>query len=91
MLNLTIVRCKKGIRFSKIHNSIKAVFILIGTADERLFHLWILVAIAQLINEKGFETKWVNAEDIHYLRDLILLSNSQRLLNGTEARGDLEI
>ncbi len=91
MLNLTIVRCKKGIRFSKIHNSIKAVFILIGTADERLFHLWILVAIAQLINEKGFETKWVNAEDIHYLRDLILLSNRQRLLNGTEARGDLEI
>lgn len=77
---LTLVRCKQGIRFTAREDAVKAVFVFIGTKEDRAFHLKTLAAIATLVQQKDFEEKWLNAEDIHYLRDMLLLSKRMRFL-----------
>ncbi len=76
---LFIVRCREGVRFTDEKHSIKAVFILIGTLDERPFHLQALSAIAQITHNKHFEEDWLQAKNTDELRDLILLGERRRL------------
>jgi basic amino acid/polyamine antiporter, APA family len=78
--NIIIVRCKKGIAFSKEYKSIKAVFFLIGTKDEKTIQLQSLTAIAQIIHDKKFQERWLQAKEIHNLKDMLLLSKRRRLL-----------
>ena len=78
ILHMMIVRCSEGITFSEEKKSIKSVFIIIGNEGERVLHLRLLASIATLVQEKGFENKWLEAKDINYLRDMILLSNRKR-------------
>jgi mannitol/fructose-specific phosphotransferase system IIA component (Ntr-type) len=78
-VELFIVRCRKGVTFSPQKPDIKAVFILIGTLDERLFHLQALSAIAQITHNKNFEREWLQAKNTDELRDLILLGERRRL------------
>ena len=75
---LMLTRCKEGIKFSDNHDSVKAVFTFVGTKENRAFHLKTLAAIATLIQQNNFEEKWMNANDIHYIRDMILLSKRTR-------------
>ena len=75
---LMLVRCKEGIKFTSKENSVKAVFAFIGTKEDRAFHLKTLAAIATLVQQDYFEEKWLNAENIHYLRDMVLLSKRMR-------------
>ncbi len=75
---LMLIRCKEGIKFTSKENSVKAVFAFIGTKEDRAFHLKTLAAIATLVQQDDFEEKWLNAEDIHYLRDMVLLSKRMR-------------
>ena len=67
-----------GIVFPGIDEPVKTMFILIGSRDERNYHLRALMAIAQIAQEKDFENKWLNARDIETLRNLILLSKRKR-------------
>ncbi|MBC8526094.1 MAG: hypothetical protein H8D22_04360, partial [Candidatus Cloacimonetes bacterium] len=46
--------------------------------EDRAFHLKTLAAIATLVQQDYFEEKWLNAENIHYLRDMVLLSKRMR-------------
>ena len=78
-LELFIVRCREGVTFSPEKPKIKAVFILIGTLDERLLHLQVLSAIAQITHNKNFEHDWLQAKNTDELRDLILLGERIRL------------
>ena len=57
------MRCREGVIFSPEKQNIKAVFILIGTLDERLFHLQALSAIAQITHNKNFEYNWLQAKN----------------------------
>ena len=79
---LMLVRCKEGIKFTSKENSVKAVFVFVGTKEDRAFHLKTLASIATLGHQKDFEKKWLNAENIHYLRDMVLLSRRMRFLRG---------
>ncbi len=75
--DIVLVRGKKGIIFPG-NKKVSVVFILIGTLDERNFHLKSLAAIAQIINDKNFLKRWKQAKDKKILRDIVILSKRQR-------------
>lgn len=75
---IVLVRCKKGIHFSEQAPSVKTVFILLGTIDERNFHLRALSAIAQVVQSPDFEKLWNTSKGIEDLKDSVLLSNRKR-------------
>ncbi|MCK5548522.1 MAG: amino acid permease, partial [Thermoplasmata archaeon] len=72
------IRCKEGVTFPGHDEPVRVAFILVGSRDERNYHLRALMAIAQIAQEKDFENKWLNARDIEALRNLILLSKRKR-------------
>ncbi|MEA1973691.1 MAG: amino acid permease, partial [Candidatus Cloacimonadota bacterium] len=75
---LMLVRCKNGIKFTDEEDAVKAVFIFVGTKEDRDFHLKTLSSIATLVQQSDFEQKWINAENTHYLKDMLLLSKRLR-------------
>jgi APA family basic amino acid/polyamine antiporter len=79
LFHLVLVRCKLGVRFSGSRQSVKAVFILIGTKNERLFHLQALAAVAQILQDTSFEKRWMDAKGAGGLRDVLLLSSRKRI------------
>ncbi|MCD6336824.1 MAG: PTS sugar transporter subunit IIA, partial [Candidatus Marinimicrobia bacterium] len=72
------VRCKKGIRFTDSKELVHTMFVLIGTLDERSYHIRALMAIANLVQESEFDKLWMSARNTDELRDVILLSNRKR-------------
>jgi amino acid transporter/mannitol/fructose-specific phosphotransferase system IIA component (Ntr-type) len=79
IFHLAIIRCREGVRFSDDRDGVKAVFILFGTRDERLFHLQALAAVAQILQDPTFEKLWMSARGPAGLRDLLHLSNRRRV------------
>ena len=75
---IILARCINGVEFSEDAKGIKTIFALIGTKDERNFHLRALSAIAQIVQDKSFEEKWLKANNIEELKDAVLLVNRQR-------------
>ena len=75
---ILIARCKAGIKFSDDAPSIKTVFVLMGTKDERNFHLRSLSAVAQVVQDKSFEKKWMAARNAEELKDAVLLGERKR-------------
>ena len=73
-----LARCKEGINFSEDAPDIKTVFVLMGTKDERNFHLRSLSAIAQVVQDKCFEKKWMSAKSADDLKDAVLLGERKR-------------
>ena len=80
--DILLARCREGIRFSEKEAAIKAVFVIMGTKDERNFHLHSLAAVAQIVHDPHFETKWADAKTKEGLRDIILLGERRRLPAG---------
>jgi mannitol/fructose-specific phosphotransferase system IIA component (Ntr-type) len=78
VFEILVARCKEGILFSDAEKYVKAVFILIGTSDERNFHLKALSAIAQIVQNPKFEKMWMDAKGPDNLRDIILLGERMR-------------
>ncbi|MBN1293878.1 MAG: amino acid permease [Candidatus Latescibacteria bacterium] len=76
--DIMLVRCKPGITFTGIDQKVDTVFILAGTKDERNFHLRALSAIAQIIHDSHFRSRWLKAQSIEALRDVILLGKRKR-------------
>ena len=76
---LLLARCKKGIRFSSEHPDVKAVVALIGSKNKRNMHLRTLAAIAQIIQDKNFDTHWKKAGSLHNLKDIFLLAERRRI------------
>lgn len=72
------VRCKKGIIFSPEKAPVDTAFILVGSPDERNYHLRVLMAIAQIVQEPDFHQKWMAAPEAEHLRDIVLLSGRKR-------------
>lgn len=75
---LVLVRHKSGVAFADESPNIKAVFVLMGTVDERNFHLRALAGIAQIAQGADFIDRWLAAKNETALRDLLLLSRRQR-------------
>lgn len=76
---MLIIRSKKGIELSEDYKDIKAIFVLLGTKDERNFHLRVISAIAQIVRDPDFEKKWIAAKNPENLRDVILLGKRVRM------------
>ena len=72
------VRAASGIDFPHAQEPVKTVFFLAGTKDKRNYHLRALMAIAQIVQEKDFYTRWFAARDTDALRNLLLLSKRNR-------------
>lgn len=76
--DILLARCKEGIVFSSESAAVHAVFVLIGTRDERHFHLQALSAVAQIVQDPDFEQRWMAAKGKEALRDIVLLSKRMR-------------
>ncbi len=68
---LLIVRSKKGIIFTDKKTDIHAMFFLIGSIDQRHFHLVVLSALAQIVQAPSFEREWQAAKNANEIRQLI--------------------
>ncbi|MFW5689385.1 MAG: amino acid permease, partial [Spirochaetota bacterium] len=75
---LVLVRSASGITFSEQNQSIHAMFVLLGTADERNFHLRALTAIAQICQDPSFDDAWLAVRKENQLRDLVLMRSRRR-------------
>jgi len=75
---ILLARAQKGIRFSDEYPNVQTVFVLVGTRDERNFHLRVLSAIAQVVQSPDFEKKWISARSEKELRDVVLLGTRRR-------------
>ncbi len=78
--DVILARCKEGIKFNESRPHVHTVFILMGTKDERAFHLQSLAAVCQIIQHENFEKTWLKAKDTAALKDVILLGKRQRLV-----------
>ncbi len=76
--SLLLVRCKKGIEFAKFKPLVYAAFVLVGSKDERNFHLRTLSAIAQIVLDPMFEKKWMRAKSKAALKNIIMNTNRKR-------------
>jgi len=76
--NILVARCRKGIVFSENAPKVEAVFVLVGTIDDRNFHLRSLAAIAQIVQHPHFEKRWMTAKSKEALRDTVLLGKRKR-------------
>ena len=75
---MLVARCRKGVYFSEEAPAVKTIFVLLGSPDERNFHLQALMAIAQIAQMSDFEQQWQRATSESDLRDILLLSDRSR-------------
>lgn len=78
VFEILLVRCNPGISFSELGEPVRTAFVLIGSEDERNYHLRALMSIAHIVSEPEFETRWQQAKNIEQLRDIVLLSGRKR-------------
>ncbi|MFH1847931.1 MAG: amino acid permease [Candidatus Omnitrophota bacterium] len=77
IFRMLLVRAKAGIIFPGDQLA-HIIFILVGSKDERNFHLKALAAIAQITQHKDFDKKWLEAKNEEALRNIILLAERRR-------------
>ena len=75
---IILVRNSAGVRFSEENSDIKALFIIIGSLDQRNMHLRMLAALAQIIQHKFFEERWMAAKDELHLKDILIVTKRKR-------------
>jgi len=76
--DIFVVRCRKGIAFPGVPDPVTTIFFLIGSRDERNFHLRALAAIAQIVQDKDFQKNWLEASNAEALRNILLLAERKR-------------
>lgn len=77
--DIIVVRCKDGIIFPETPEPVHTMFVLVGSMDERNFHLSALAAIAQIAQDKLFDRNWLKARNTEELRDIIFLAERKRI------------
>ena len=78
VFRILIARCKEGVRFSDSNQAVKAIFVIVGTKDQRTLHLKSLAAIAQIVQSAHFEQYWQQVRTSDQLQDILLLSERKR-------------
>ncbi|MCK4667658.1 amino acid permease [Candidatus Dependentiae bacterium] len=79
VFQILLARCKNGIKFPEATKKVTTIFVLVGTRDERNFHLKALSAIAQIVQNPHFEKRWREAKSKQGLKDILLLGKRRRL------------
>lgn len=75
---IALARAKEGINWQEDKEPVKAVFVLIGTVDMRDHHLRALMAVSELVQNKEFFKKWMDADDTEDLKSIIRLMPRKR-------------
>jgi mannitol/fructose-specific phosphotransferase system IIA component (Ntr-type) len=78
VFRILIARCKEGVRFSDRNQAVKAIFVIMGTKDQRTLHLKSLAAIAQIVQSAHFEQYWQQVRTTDQLQDILFLSERKR-------------
>ncbi|MDC7232357.1 MAG: amino acid permease [Spirochaetales bacterium] len=76
--DIVLVRNKYGIIWNEEGDVVYTAFCLVGTKDERNFHLKALMSIAQILQDPDFHPLWNKARTTEELRSVILLTNRRR-------------
>ena len=76
--DILLARCRQGVRFSEKAPDVHTVFVIVGSRSDRNFYLRVLSAIAQVVQNPGFERRWMSARNEQALRDTVLLSKRKR-------------
>jgi len=82
MFDIIVLRSRKGIHFSDTAPNIHAIFFLMGTIDQRHYHLVALSAIAQIIQNPAFDKEWMGAKDVDTLRNILRFGKRKREIKG---------
>lgn len=72
-----LVRAKAGVIFPQDEVA-HVIFVLVGSAGERILHLKVLAAIAQIIQNPEFDKNWLEAGSKEDLRNIVLLAKRRR-------------
>ncbi|NQT00090.1 MAG: amino acid permease [Candidatus Omnitrophica bacterium] len=80
--SILLARAKGGVIFPDEATPVHTIFLLVGTQDERNFHLRCLAAIAQIAQDQDFDQKWLAERNSEDLRDIILLAERKRFRRG---------
>ena len=72
LFSILLARCKNGITFPNAAGPVRTVFVLVGTMDERDFHLRALSTIAEIVQDSHFEKRWLRARSERALRNVVL-------------------
>jgi mannitol/fructose-specific phosphotransferase system IIA component (Ntr-type) len=75
---IVMVRCRGGVVYDNETSKIHVLFLLLTTGDERDFYMKAVSSIAQIIQERDFEKRWLEARTTEGLKDLVLLSERRR-------------
>ncbi|MFW6366836.1 MAG: amino acid permease [Spirochaetota bacterium] len=78
LFDIVLVRNRYGIVWNSDNDIVYTAFCLVGSRDERNFHLKSLAAIAQLLMDPEFEKEWNMAKDQNDLRAAVLLVKRKR-------------
>ncbi|MBN2618471.1 MAG: amino acid permease, partial [Spirochaetales bacterium] len=81
LFDIVLVRNRNGIIWNKDGTIVHTAFCLIGSKDERDFHLKALMSIAQILQSPNFIEDWENAENPEELRTIMLLTKRRFLEN----------
>jgi mannitol/fructose-specific phosphotransferase system IIA component (Ntr-type) len=78
VFHIAIVRSRDGIAFPAVQERAHALFVIVRSATERTLHLRVLAAIAQIIQDPSFETRWETAQDGEALRRMLREADRRR-------------
>jgi APA family basic amino acid/polyamine antiporter len=78
LFDIILVRNKFGIKWNKEGDVVYTAFCLVGSKDERNFHLRALMFIAQILQDPDFHKEWTGARNERELRSVILLTKRKR-------------
>ncbi|MCP4377981.1 MAG: amino acid permease [bacterium] len=78
LFDILLFRCKGGVIFPGHDVPVHMGFVLVGSVDQRNFHLRALMAISYVVGEPEFFKRWMTASGTESLRDIVLLSNRIR-------------
>ena len=78
LFDILMIRCNAGVTFPGRDVPVHIAFVLVGSADQRNFHLRALMAISYVVDEPEFFRRWMTAAGPEHLRDLVLLSRRKR-------------
>ena len=78
LFDIVLVRNRAGIVWNDKQEIVHTAFTLIGSKDERDFHLRALMYIAQILQNPNFNINWERAKDAKEMKRVILLSKRRR-------------
>ncbi len=79
IFEVVLVRSRQGILLEEGGENVHAFFLLAASRDRRNRYLLTVSSIAQIIQDPGFEKRWLDARSPQQLRDLLVLGGRRRV------------